>query len=118
MRKIAYLYSTSLPLTADYLVTVIEAVRLEAVHIVTYALGVMAEKDRGVEALRTCEVVTAAGARTSDELGDRLVRVGINLGVVFRKSVVTALLALWPRLTEIQNRGQPSWRYYAKSKWR
>lgn len=118
MRKTAYLYSTSLPLTADYLVNVIEAVQPEAVHVVPYALGLMAEKDRGVEALKTCKVVTAAGARTPDELGDRLVRVGINLGVVFGTSVVTALLEFWPRLTEIQNRGRPGWRYHAKGKWR
>lgn len=87
MRKTAYLYNTSLPLTADNLVAVVEKVRPEAVHVVPYALGLLAEKQRGVEALKTCQLVTAAGARTPDELGDRLVREGINLGVVLGTSV-------------------------------
>lgn len=83
MQKTAYLYNTALPLTADNLVSVMEAVRPEAVHCVPYALGLLAEKQRGIEALKACQVVTAAGARTPDELGDRLVKAGINLGVVF-----------------------------------
>ncbi len=83
MRKTAYLYNTSLPLTADNLVAVLEAVRPAAVHVVPYALGLLAEKQQGVDALKTCRIVTAAGARTPDELGDRLVREGVSLGVVF-----------------------------------
>lgn len=50
---------------------------------VPYALGLLAEKQRGVDVLKSCGVVTAAGARTPDELGDRLVKEGVNLGVVF-----------------------------------
>lgn len=118
MRKIAYLYNTSLPLTADHLVAVIEAVRPEAVHVVPYALGLMAEKDRGVEALKTCKVVTAAGARTPDELGDRLVRVGINLGIVFGTFVVTTSVGILAEANGIQHRGWAGWRYHAKGKWR
>lgn len=83
MRKTAYLYNTALPLTADNLVSVMEAIRPEALHCVPYVLGLLAEKQRGIEALKACQVVTAAGARTPDELGDRLVKAGINLGVVF-----------------------------------
>ncbi|KAL8860933.1 MAG: hypothetical protein Q9178_002688 [Gyalolechia marmorata] len=63
--------------------TVVEKVRPEAVQVVPYVLGLLAEKESGVNALRSCKLVTAAGARTPDELGDRLVKVGINLGVVF-----------------------------------
>lgn len=83
MRKTAHLYNTSLPLTADNLIAVLEAVRPEALHAVPYTLGLLAEKQRGVEAMKACRIVTSAGARTPDELGDRLVREGINLGVVF-----------------------------------
>ena len=83
MRKTAYLYNVSLPLTAGNLVAVVEKVRPEAVQVVPYVLGLIAEKQAGVEALKSCQLVTAAGARTPDELGDRLVKEGINLGVVF-----------------------------------
>lgn len=83
MRKTAHLYNTSLPMTADNLVAVLEAVQPEALHAVPYVLGLLAEKQRGVDAMKACKVVTSAGARTPDELGDRLVREGINLGIVF-----------------------------------
>lgn len=83
MRKTAYLYNAARPLTAENLVLAMEAIRPEAVHCVPYVLGLLAENQRGIEALKTCQVVTAAGARTPDELGDRLVRAGIHLGVVY-----------------------------------
>lgn len=83
MRKTAYLYNAARPLTAENLVLAMEAIRPEAVHTVPYVLGLLAENQRGIEALKTCHVVTAAGARTPDELGDRLVRAGINLGIVY-----------------------------------
>lgn len=83
MGKIAHLFNTSLPLTGDNLIAVIEAVRPEAIHSVPYALGLLAEKPRGIELLKECKVVTAAGARTPDELGDRLIKAGVQLGVVF-----------------------------------
>ena len=83
MRKTAYLYNTSLPLTADNLIAVTEAVNPDAIHAVPYALGLLAEKQQGMSRLKSCKVVTAAGARTPDELGDRLVSEGVNLGVVF-----------------------------------
>ncbi|KAI4113110.1 MAG: hypothetical protein LQ345_005845, partial [Seirophora villosa] len=71
MRKTAYLYNVALPLTAEYLVAVIEKVRPQAVQVVPYVLGLIAEKAAGVTALKSCKIVTAAGARTPDELGDR-----------------------------------------------
>ena len=76
--------NTSLPLTADHLIAVLEVLRPQAVHVVPYALGLMAEKQQGVNALTACKVVTAAGSRTPDELGNRLVREGVNLGVFIR----------------------------------
>lgn len=64
-----------------------EKVQPDAVHVVPYALGLLAEKPRGVEALKRCKIVTAAGTRTPDELGDRLVSEGVILGVVVGTSV-------------------------------
>lgn len=83
LRRRANLFNASLPLTAANLIGSIEAVQPKVVHAVPYALGLLAEKSRGVELLRQCAIVTAAGARTPDELGDRLVKAGVNLGVVF-----------------------------------
>ncbi|PLB54581.1 acetyl-CoA synthetase-like protein [Aspergillus steynii IBT 23096] len=83
MRRTAHLYNAAMPITSDALIQILEIVKPEAVHTVPYVLGLMAEKPRGVELLRRCQVVTGAGARTPDELGDRLVREGVNLGIVF-----------------------------------
>lgn len=83
MRKTAHLYNAALPMTSDSLIEVLETVNPEAVHTVPYVLGLMAEKQHGVELLKRCKIVTGAGARTPDELGDRLVREGVNLGIVF-----------------------------------
>lgn len=92
MRKTAYLYNTALPLTADNLIAAVEKVRPDAIHCVPYVLGLLAEQQQGIEILKSRKVVTAAGARTPDELGDRLVREGVNLGVVFGTSVTKLLL--------------------------
>ncbi|KAL8377355.1 hypothetical protein RB595_008167 [Gaeumannomyces hyphopodioides] len=77
--RTAYLYSAAAPLTADGLVRAVEAAHPEAVHVVPYALSLIAEKPRGVELLRRCVYVRVAGARTPDELGDRLVKAGVKL---------------------------------------
>ncbi|KAH6663644.1 hypothetical protein B0J14DRAFT_682919 [Halenospora varia] len=83
MRRTAHLYNVNLPLTADNLIAILEKIQPEAVHTVPYGLGLMAERQSGLDALKRCKVVTAAGARTPDELGDRLVKEGVNFGVVF-----------------------------------
>lgn len=70
IRKTAYLYNVFLPLTAHNHVAVVEKGRPEAVQVLPYLLGLIAEKEAGVEALKSCKLVTAAGARTPDELGD------------------------------------------------
>ncbi|KAK4186654.1 hypothetical protein QBC35DRAFT_257040 [Podospora australis] len=104
--KTANLFNTALPLTADGLIAAIEAVRPEAVHAVPYALGLLAEKEKGVEYLRRCKFVTAAGARTPDELGDRLVEEGVELAVVFGTTEAGLLGDTMRR-----KKGDTSWNY-------
>ncbi|KAI0597659.1 hypothetical protein F4775DRAFT_602084 [Biscogniauxia sp. FL1348] len=83
MRKTAHLFNPNLPLTADHLIAALKVVQPEICHTVPYTLKLMAERDDGIEVLRRCKFVTAAGARTPDELGDRLVKEGVNFGVIF-----------------------------------
>ncbi|KAI1773294.1 acetyl-CoA synthetase-like protein [Hypoxylon cercidicola] len=83
MRKTANLFSSTMPMTTENLVTATGAVNPEVIHVVPYSLGLLAEQPRGLEILRSAKIVTAAGSRTPDELGDRLVREGVNFGVVF-----------------------------------
>ncbi|KAL3480021.1 hypothetical protein BJX99DRAFT_254907 [Aspergillus californicus] len=64
----------------------------EVVHTPLYVLGLMAERQKGVELLKKCQVVIVAGARTLDERGARLVQAGVKLEVVF--GTVTTKLRL------------------------
>ncbi|KAK7955093.1 NRPS-like enzyme [Apiospora saccharicola] len=83
MRKPAHLFSARLPLTADNVIQALREARPEMCHTVPYALKLMAEREDGIEVLRECKYVTSAGARTPDELGDRVVKAGVNLGVIY-----------------------------------
>lgn len=82
MRKTAHLYNADLPLTAENLVEALKEIQPEICHTVPYVLKLMAERQDGIEVLKRCKFVTAAGARTPDELGDRVVQQGVNLGVI------------------------------------
>ncbi|KAI1813894.1 acetyl-CoA synthetase-like protein [Poronia punctata] len=83
MRKTAHLYNAELPLTAEHLVAALKEIKPEICHTVPYVLKLMAERQDGIEVLKQCKFVTSAGARTPDELGDRVVREGVNLGMIF-----------------------------------
>jgi len=88
MRRTAHLYNAYLPLTASNLVSALKVIQPEICHCVPYALKLIAEEPEGVELLKRCKHVTSAGAKTPDELGDKLVKEGINLGLIFGLYVV------------------------------
>ncbi len=90
MRRTAHLFNAHLPLTAANLVAALQVIRPEICHCVPYALKLIAEEPEGVELLRRCKHVTSAGAKTPDELGDRMVKEGVNLGVIFGLYVLLA----------------------------
>ncbi|KAI5302744.1 putative NRPS-like protein biosynthetic cluster [Ascosphaera pollenicola] len=81
--KTAHMWNAALPMTAENVVTILQVARPGALHTVPYVLGLMAESDKGIELLRECKIVTAAGARTPDELGDKLVKAGVKFGTLF-----------------------------------
>ncbi|KAI1136211.1 acetyl-CoA synthetase-like protein [Hypoxylon sp. FL0543] len=83
MRRPAHLFNAHLPLTADNLISALKSIRPEICHTVPYALKLMAERQDGVDVLKECKFVTSAGARTPDELGNRVVEAGVNLGLIF-----------------------------------
>lgn len=106
MRKTANLFSSTVPMTTENLVTATGAVNPEVIHVVPYSLGLLAEQPRGLEILRSAKIVTAAGSRTPDELGDRLVREGVKFGVVFGTTEAGLLGDTMRRST-----GDDSWDY-------
>lgn len=83
MGKTAFMWNVSLPLTAGGLIAAIKEAKPESVHAVPYILQMLSDDPRGVELLQKCKLVTYGGAACPDELGDRLVREGVPLGVQF-----------------------------------
>lgn len=83
MRRPAHMFNAHLPLTADNLISALKSIQPEICHTVPYVLKLMAERQDGVDILKRCKFVTAAGARTPDELGHRVVKAGVKLGLIF-----------------------------------
>ncbi|KAH9884554.1 hypothetical protein F4778DRAFT_787662 [Xylariomycetidae sp. FL2044] len=83
MRKTAHLFNATLPLTADNLIAALKEVQPEICHTVPFALELIAERQDGIDILKKCKYVTAAGARTVDEIGDRLIENGVPFGCIF-----------------------------------
>ncbi|OAA67965.1 nonribosomal peptide synthetase-like protein [Niveomyces insectorum RCEF 264] len=77
--KTAALYNASLPLAGSTLVDALQAVAPESLHCVPYALKLLAEDPRGIDALRRLQLVLFGGSGCPDELGDRLVAAGVYL---------------------------------------
>ncbi|KAJ5585606.1 AMP-dependent synthetase/ligase, partial [Penicillium hispanicum] len=83
MRKTAFMWNASLPLTAEGVASALEAAQPESVAAVPYMLQLLVDSPRGIAALRKCKLVTYGGAPCPDELGDRLVSEGVYFGGSF-----------------------------------
>ncbi|KAA8643939.1 hypothetical protein EYZ11_009144 [Aspergillus tanneri] len=83
MRKTAFMWDASLPLTATSVVAALEAAQPESVQGVPYMLQLLVDNPRGLEALRNCKLVTYGGAPCPDELGDRMVEEKVRFGGSF-----------------------------------
>jgi acyl-coenzyme A synthetase/AMP-(fatty) acid ligase len=82
-RKTIYLFNGNVPQTHDTVTAAIKAASPEIVWTVPYVLKLLAEKQDGIEALKTCKVVSCSGSRCPDELGDLMTKEGIHFGTVF-----------------------------------
>ncbi|KAL5041346.1 hypothetical protein BDW71DRAFT_212205 [Aspergillus fruticulosus] len=83
MRKVAYMWDASQPLMSTSVVAALEAAKPESVQGVPYLLQLLVDSDRGLDALRSCKLVTYGGAACPDDLGDRLVAEGVKFGGSF-----------------------------------
>jgi acyl-CoA synthetase (AMP-forming)/AMP-acid ligase II len=72
-------HNSNLPITGRNLVAAMEKIKPGGFHGVPYALKLLSESQRGIELLRSCNVVMFGGSSCPDDLGDRLVKAGINL---------------------------------------
>lgn len=71
------------PQTHDTLTSAIQAADSEVVWTVPYVLKLLAEKQDGIDALKTQKLVSSSGSRCPDELGDLLISQGVFLGLTF-----------------------------------
>lgn len=78
-RKLVYVYNANLPLTGDYIVKALEHIRPDNLHVVPYSLKLLAETQRGIDAMKACGRVLFSGTGCPDILGHRLVAEAINL---------------------------------------
>jgi acyl-coenzyme A synthetase/AMP-(fatty) acid ligase len=77
--KPIYYCNYSLPLTKQNLVDMIEHVKPDLLHCVPYVLKLLSESEEGVKCLAKVRLVLFAGSACPDDLGDRLVKSGVNL---------------------------------------
>ncbi|KAJ5668681.1 hypothetical protein N7462_009751 [Penicillium macrosclerotiorum] len=106
MRKTAFMWNAALPLTAQSVVSVLEAARPESVAAVPYMLQLLVDSPRGIAALRNCKLVTYGGAPCPDELGDRLVSEGVPFGGSFGLTEAGLVAESISR-----PKGDPHWNY-------
>ncbi|OCK78011.1 acetyl-CoA synthetase-like protein [Lepidopterella palustris CBS 459.81] len=85
-RHVAYFFDGNVPQTHETLTTAFRVVKPDAVMTVPYALKLLAEQKDGVELLRQPRMVSCAGSRIPDEIGDLLVEKGVYLVTAFGMS--------------------------------
>ncbi|CAF9919359.1 MAG: hypothetical protein ALECFALPRED_001136 [Alectoria fallacina] len=78
-RKTVYMYNPNVPVTADYIIKVLEHVRPDVLHVVPYTMELLAQTKRGVDAMKHCKRVVFSGSAAPDDLGNDLVARGVNL---------------------------------------
>ncbi|RDW78967.1 putative NRPS-like enzyme (JCVI) [Aspergillus mulundensis] len=83
MRKVAYMWDVSVPLTTTTAVAALKAAKPESVQGVPYLLQLLVGSEEGLDMLRSCKLVAYGGAPCPDDLGDRLVAEGVRVGGMF-----------------------------------
>ena len=82
-RKVIHLWDSTVPQTHKSVTAALELARPEAVYTVPYILKLLVEKQRGVDLLKACRMVSFSGSSCPDELGDMLVSHGVHLGSIY-----------------------------------
>ena len=82
-RKTVYMHNPNLPVTAHYVIKVLEHVRPDALHVVPYMMELFAQAEKGVDAMECYKRVIFAGSGAPDDLGSDLVARGVNVETVW-----------------------------------
>lgn len=103
--KPIYYCNYALPLTKRSVVTMLERAAPDLFHCVPYVLKLLAESEDGIKALAKVNFVIFAGSACPDDLGDKLVRHGVNLNANYGATETSRLM------TSGRPAGDNDWNY-------
>ena len=105
-RKTVHMCNPNLPLTADYVVRVLGHIKPNVLHVVPYTMELLAQTEEGIDAMKRCERVVFSGSGAPDDLGNDLVKKGVNVETLWGATEIGALGNSFNRA-----QGDNSWDY-------
>ena len=78
-KKLIFIYSGSLPLTSQHLISTLKSHDIDIFYGVPYALKLLSEDDQGTALLARLKAVMFGGSPCPKPIGDKLVAHGVNL---------------------------------------
>lgn len=105
-RATMYLGNHSMPVTAQNLTDALEAAQPQQVTAIPYVIQLLAEKPDGVRLLAKAKLVLFGGSSCPDELGDRLVKNGVNLVANYGCTETGQIM------TSFRPPGDTEWQYF------
>jgi acyl-coenzyme A synthetase/AMP-(fatty) acid ligase len=77
--KPMYYVNYNYPITKQNLLATIEHVKPDLLFCVPYVLKLLADSDQGLKALADIDLIMYGGSACPDDLGDKLVKHGVNV---------------------------------------
>ncbi|CAO2652055.1 Nn.00g003380.m01.CDS01 [Neocucurbitaria sp. VM-36] len=103
--KPMYYYNYSLPITSKNLTDTVEYVKPELLFCVPYILKLLGETEKGIQSLAAVDLVMYGGSACPDDLGDTLVKNGVNLVANYGATETSRLM------TSVRPPGDKAWNY-------
>ncbi|KAJ8110575.1 hypothetical protein OPT61_g6614 [Boeremia exigua] len=107
--KSIHIYNADLPLTQQYLTSILRKHKFEIFYGVPYALKLLAETEEGIALLRQLKTVMYGGSACPDTLGNLLVDNGVKLVGHYGATEVGQLM------TSFRPDGDKAWNYVRES---
>ena len=90
-RNTVHMYNPKLPVTAEYVVKILNHIRPDVLHVVPYTMELLAQSEAGIDAMKNCERVVFSGSAAPDDLGNSLVAKGVNVETLWAASEIGLL---------------------------
>ncbi|KAJ5797836.1 uncharacterized protein N7503_007132 [Penicillium pulvis] len=104
-RASAYLGNHSLAITYQNLVDALKVAKPQQISAVPYVIKLLAERQEGIKALASPQLVLYGGSSCPDDLGDRLVAQGVNLVANYGATETGQIM------TSFRSDGDTEWQY-------